>query len=109
MAKTGIFTQNVWRLARSIPKGRVTTYALLAIAAGGHPLLSRMITSIISKAPDADSMPFHRIVYSDGRVWLPEKNAKKRLKLYDKEGIKLDSHNRIINFEKLIYYFDDHA
>jgi methylated-DNA-protein-cysteine methyltransferase related protein len=104
--KPGLFSQNVIKLARSIPPGRVTTYSQLAIAAGGAPILAQMITHILSKAPDADILPFHRIVYADGKVWLTPEYAKQRLKLYKKEGIRLDKNNRIINFEKVIYYFD---
>lgn len=103
----GEFTQNVWKLARSIPSGRVTTYGILATAAGGHPMMAQMITHILSKAPDADSLPFHRIVYASGRVWLEPKYKKTRLKLYQKEGIKLDKNNCITEFEKVIYYFDE--
>ena len=103
--KPGIFSQNVIKLARAIPPGRVTTYSQLAIAAGGAPILAQMITHILSKAPDADSLPFHRIVYADGQVWLNPQLKKERLKLYKKEGIKLDKFNRIIDFEKVIYYF----
>lgn len=104
--KPGLFSQNVIRLTRSIPSGRVTTYSQLAIAAGGAPILAQMITHILSKAPDADSLPFHRIVYADGKVWLSPDLKKERLKLYKKEGIKLDKFNRIIDFENIIYYFD---
>jgi methylated-DNA-protein-cysteine methyltransferase-like protein len=104
--KPGEFTQNVWKLARTIPPGRVTTYGLLAVTAGGHPMMARMVTSILSKAPDADSMPWHRIVYSNGHVWMSPKYEKLRRKLYKKEGIKLDKNNKIVDFEKLIYLFD---
>lgn len=100
------FSQKVIELARTIPFGRVTTYGLLVQAAGGHPMLAQMVTTILSKAPDADTLPFHRIVYSDGRVWLDPKYKVARLKLYLQEGIKLDKHNRIINFDQLVYSFD---
>lgn len=106
MKQPGEFSKKVWQLAKTIPPGRVTTYGLLAISAGGHPMLSRMVTSILSKAPDADSIPWHRIVYSNGKIWISPKYHKTRLALYKKEGIKLDKNNRIIDFEKLIYYFD---
>jgi len=106
MPKTGVFTKKVWELARSIPEGRVTTYGLLAVSAGGSLRLAQMITSLLSKAPDADLLPWHRIVYSNGKVWLSPKYEKKRLALYKKEGIKLDKNNRIIDFAKIIYYFD---
>lgn len=101
------FSQKVWELALKIPAGRVTTYGLLAVSAGGHPMLAQMITYILSKSPDVDKIPFHRIVYSDGRVWLDPKYKKERLKLYKKEGIRLDKNLRIIDFENLIYTFDN--
>jgi methylated-DNA-protein-cysteine methyltransferase-like protein len=104
--KPGEFTKNVWELAKKIPSGRVVTYGLLAVSAGGHPILAQMITSILSKSPDVDQIPFHRIVYSDGRVWLDPKYKAERLKLYAQEGIRLDKNFKIIDFEKLIYYFD---
>ena len=104
--KPGEFTKNVWKLALQIPSGRVTTYGCLAVVAGGHPMLARMITNILGKSPDVNKIPFHRIVYSDGRVWLSPKIKKERLKLYAKEGIKLDKNNKIINFDKLIFSFN---
>lgn len=100
----GQFSKKVWQLARSIPPGRVTTYGLLTVAADGHPMLARVITGILSKAPDHDFLPWHRIVYADGRVWLDPKRKKKRLKLYKKEGIKLDKNYKIIDFHKIIHY-----
>jgi len=102
----GVFTKRVWELAKSIPPGRVTTYGLLAVSAGGHPMQSQMITHILSKCPDIDQIPFHRIVYAGGKVWLSDKYAKKRLALYKKEGIRLDSKNKIIDFENIVFLFD---
>lgn len=68
-------------------------------------MLARMVTQILSKAPDANTIPFHRIIYSNGKVWLDPKHKKARLRLYQEEGIKLDNKNRVIDFEKLIYTF----
>lgn len=101
----GLFTQKVWELALKIPPGRVTTYGLITAAAGGHPMLSRMITSILSKSPDVDKIPFHRIVYSNGHIWSSPKYDKIRNKLYRAENIHLDKNNKIIDFEKIIYTF----
>jgi len=103
--KPGEFTKNVWKLALQIPPGRITTYGCLAVVTGGHPMMARMITNFLGKSPDVDKIPFHRIVYSDGRVWLDPKSKNSRLKLYKKEGIKLDKNNKIINFDNLIYTF----
>jgi methylated-DNA-protein-cysteine methyltransferase-like protein len=100
------FMKKVWELALSIPPGRVTTYGLLTISAGGHPMMAQMITSILGRCPDVDSIPFHRIVYSGGRVWMSPKYRKSRLKLYKEEGIVLDKKDRIIDFEKHLFIFD---
>jgi methylated-DNA-protein-cysteine methyltransferase-like protein len=105
MKSPSVFYQKVWQLALQIPPGRVTTYGILCAAASGHPMMSRMITTILSKSPDVDHIPFHRIVYSNGKIWLDPEHNKWRDQLYKQEGIKVDKNNRIINFEQIIYTF----
>lgn len=100
-----IFYQKVWQLALQIPPGRVTTYGIICAAAGGHPMMSRMITTILSKSPDVDKIPFHRIVYSNGKIWFDPQHNKWRDKLYKQEGIKVDKNNKIVDFEKIIFTF----
>jgi len=109
------FSDRVVALALKVPKGRVTTYGALAKAAGGGGMAARSVTGILSKAWDAGhrstgsrqgkSIPFHRIVYSDGRVWINEHHRKQRIALYKKEGIKLDKYNRIVDFADKLYEF----
>ncbi len=99
------FTQRVIEIALSIPKGRVTTYGRIAKAAGAGPMAAQSITSILAKAWDEGEkrIPFHRIVYADGHIWVDRKHRAERLALYKKEGIKLDKKDRIENFrDKLI-------
>ena len=105
MIKSGEFSRQVIKLALSIPPGRVTTYGLITAAAGGHPMLSRLITHILSKSDQVDQIPFHRIVYSNGKIWSDPKYDNCRAKLYKQEGVKVDKNNKIIDFEKIIYYF----
>ncbi len=94
------FSERVVKLALSIPSGRVTTYGDIARACGGGPMASQSITGILGKAYDKGekNIPFHRIVYSDGRVWMSPEYEKKRRALYRKEGIELDARDRIKNF-----------
>lgn len=103
---SGFFSQRVWELATSIPEGRVTTYGILARAAGGGAQSARSITSILGKAPNQTAIPFHRIVYANGKVWLSSEYEKERRKLYKKEGIEIDEKGMIQNFEEVLYYFD---
>ncbi len=44
------FSEKVVELALSIPKGRVTTYGRIAVAAGAGPMASQSITAILGKA-----------------------------------------------------------
>jgi methylated-DNA-protein-cysteine methyltransferase-like protein len=101
---SGLFSQRVLKLALSIPKGRVTTYGRLARAAGGGAMASQSITSILCRAEERGvrGIPWHRIVYADGRVWLDERCRKERLRLYKKEGIKLDNKERIVWFRDVL-------
>ncbi len=102
------FSERVVRLARSIPVGRVTTYGRLARAGGAGPMASQSITTILGKAYDRGvlDIPFHRIVYSDGHIWVNAAYRAKRLLLYKKEGIMLDKHDRIENFADVLYEFN---
>lgn len=104
---TGPFSLRVYELALSIPPGRVTTYGAIARAAGGGPMASRSITSILSKAPNPRAIPWHRIVYAGGKVWLPSEHEVTRHKLYKKEGIEINEKGRIKNFDEIFYDFLD--
>lgn len=102
------FSQRVWELATSIPPGRVTTYGVIAKAAGGGSMAARSISSILSKAPNQKAIPWHRIVYAGGRVWLTPEYEEKRRALYKKEKITLDSRDRITNFDDVFYDFQNY-
>ena len=99
------FSERVVKIALSIPPGRVTTYGRIARAAGGGAMASQSITSILSKAwgNGETTIPFHRIVYADGRVWIDEQHRKERLRHYKIEGIILDEKNRIKNFRSILW------
>ncbi len=99
------FSERVIKIALSIPTGRVTTYGRIARAAGGGTMASQSITSILGKAwkNGEKNIPFHRIVYADGHIWVDDKHRKERLKLYKKEGIELDEKDRIKNFQSVLW------
>ena len=100
------FSFIVHELALSIPEGTVVTYGDLARAAGGGAMASRSISSILGKAPNQRAIPWHRIVYAGGRVWLTTEHEKKRRALYKREGILVNEKGRITNFEDVHHSFD---
>lgn len=101
------FTDRVIKIALEIPKGRVTTYGRIARAAGAGPMASQSITSILGKAyqKGIKNIPFHRIVYSNGKIWVNEEYRKKRLALYKKEGIEINKNDKIVNFQDVLFEF----
>lgn len=100
------FSERVVKMALSIPAGRVTTYGRIARAAGGGGQAARSVSAILGNAYDKGAkVPFHRIVYSNGQIWVSPKYHKKRLALYKKEGIKIDRKARIENFKNILLDF----
>jgi methylated-DNA-protein-cysteine methyltransferase-like protein len=101
------FSEKVVALALMVPPGRVTTYGDIARVAGGGAMASRSVTGILSKAWDngEKKIPFHRIVYAGGKVWVNEEYRASRMKLYKKEGIEIDSRDRIVDFEQRLFNF----
>ncbi len=99
------FSERVVQIALSIPPGKVITYGLVARAAGGGGMAAQSITSILGKAHDRGikNIPFHRIVYANGRVWMNEEYKKERIKKYRTEGIRLDPKNRIVDFSDKLF------
>ncbi len=101
------FTERVVQAALSIPAGRVTTYGRLARACGAGPMASQSITGILAKAyrEGEKNIPLHRIVYSNGRIWINDEYKAKRMKLYKKEGIEVDEKGKIKDFEEVLFDF----
>ncbi len=97
------FGQRVWEIATSIPEGRVMTYGSIAKAAGAGPMASRSISSILGKGPNQKAIPWHRIVYAGGKVWLGHEYEAKRRKLYKREGIKVNKKGYIEDFEEILW------
>ena len=103
----GQFSQRVWELAISIPSGRVTTYGNLAKAAGSGGQAARSISGILSKSPNRGVIPWHRIVYAGGRVWLTEECSASRKELYELEGIHINDKGVITDFEEILFDFSE--
>ena len=101
------FSERVLKITLSIPSGRVTTYGRIARAAGGGNMASQSITGILGKAygNGEKSIPFHRIVYADGRIWIDDVHHKERMRLYKKEGISVDEKKKIKNFKEILFEF----
>jgi alkylated DNA nucleotide flippase Atl1 len=70
-------------------------------------MAAQSITTILSKAWDSGfhDIPWHRIVYADGRIWIDDAHRAERMKLYKKEGVRIDENDRILNFSQILFDF----
>ncbi len=101
------FSERVVEAVMTIPAGRVTTYGRLARACGAGPMASQSITGILAKAYNEGNknIPFHRIVYANGTIWVSDEYRAKRLKLYKQEGIVIEKGDKIKDFGEVVFDF----
>lgn len=59
------FTDNVYKLVSSIPRGKVATYQQIATLAG-NPKAARAVGMCMSKNTNPKGIPCHRVVSSTG-------------------------------------------
>jgi len=106
-ATTNIFSERVVKAALLIPAGRVTTYGRIARAAGGGAFSAQGITNVLGKARERGvlDIPFHRIVYADGRIWINPTHYQERMERYTKEGIEIDENGRVKNFRDILFEY----
>jgi methylated-DNA-protein-cysteine methyltransferase-like protein len=75
----------ILRAVKQIPRGKVATYGQVA-AAAGYPNYHRQVVQVLRAA--GDSLPWHRVLGSGGRILLPrESGMEQRLRL-EMEGVR---------------------
>lgn len=101
-ALTMIDQERVYQLLREIPKGKVTTYKIIADKLGNKAY--RAIGKITSLNPDIPATPCHRVVKSDGSISGYAHGINKKIALLLQEGVVVKS-DKIVNFKQKLYNF----
>jgi methylated-DNA-[protein]-cysteine S-methyltransferase len=98
------FQERVLELLKKIPKGKVTTYKILAKQMKTKAY--RAVGTACHNNPKPIVIPCHRVVRSDGNLAVcHEDNCHMmRIKLLKNEGIKFKE-NKIVDFEKVLFRF----
>jgi methylated-DNA-[protein]-cysteine S-methyltransferase len=101
------FEEKIWKLMEKIPKGRVTTYALIARKLNTKAY--RAVGNACRRNPYAPKVPCHRVVRSDGTVGgfggkTTGKTIEKKARMLRKENVEVRN-GRIANFDKVLYRF----
>lgn len=90
------FKREVYRIVRSIPSGRVTSYGVVA-ALAGKPRAARGVGWALSGLPDGTDVPWWRVVNRNGEISIkgaPGLPALQRT-LLEAEGVEFDEAGRL--------------
>ncbi len=96
------FRDDVLNIVAQIPRGRVTTYGIIATLAG-WPSHSRMVGRTLRYTPGASLLPCHRVVNIVGRTapgWSRQRT------LLEEEGVTFKS-NGHVDMDKHLWEPDD--
>jgi methylated-DNA-[protein]-cysteine S-methyltransferase len=101
------FSEKVWKLMETIPKGKVTTYRLIARKL--ETKAYRAVGNACRNNPYAPRVPCHRVVKSDGSIGgfageTSGKTVQEKAELLRREGVKVKD-GKIVNFEKVLFKF----
>lgn len=82
--------EEIWQLVASIPRGRVATYGQVARLAG-FPNHARYVGTTLKNLPKGTSLPWFRILKSNGALAFPVGSAawKRQKHHLEEEGILL--------------------
>lgn len=84
--------QKIWQVVLSIPKGKVASYGQVADMAGlGRQ--ARYIGRALGKLPAGHSVPWYRVLRSNGQIAFPEGSSTflKQKELLEQEGVEVVS------------------
>lgn len=93
------FEKKIIFCLRKIPKGKVSTYKILAEYFKVSP---RLIGKILSKNSYPKKFPCYKIVKSNGEIGGYNCGVRKKIVLLKKDGIEIKN-NKILNFEKHLF------
>ena len=94
------FDQKVWGLLKRIPKGKVTTYRLIAKALDSRGY--RAVGNACHRNPYAPVVPCHRVVRSDGSLGGFGGGQRQKRLLLKKEGVAIKN-NTIRNLGHYLF------
>ena len=83
------FDEDVLKLCKKIPKGKVTTYKEIAVALN-CPMAMRAVGNALNKNPEPIKVPCHRVVCFNGHIGDYAAGRLKKIELLESEGVKVE-------------------
>jgi methylated-DNA-protein-cysteine methyltransferase related protein len=101
MAMAKVFTDRVVNIIKNIPRGKVTTYGIIAIRAG-NPRGARQVAWILHSSSTKYDLPWHRVVNQRGEIsFRPSPDFSLQRCLLEEEGVMFDKRGRVDLAENL--------
>lgn len=97
------FNERCYALLKQIPKGKVTTYKLLAEALGTTAY--RAVGNAMARNPDLVVVPCHRVVKSDGTLGGYREGLPRKIELLEEEGVHIKA-GKVVDFEAVVFRFE---
>ena len=93
----------LFKLLQKIPKGKITTYKILAQKLKIHP---RTAGIILKNNEDPILYPCYKVVASNGKLGGYNLGEKKKIQFLKRDGIKIKG-DKVINFTERLHAFDN--
>ena len=99
------FTEKVYEVLKKVPRGKVTTYKVIAEKIGTKSY--QAVGQALKRNPDAPRIPCHRVVASNGGIggYSGEtigRKIRKKISILRKEGIVVEEYT-VKDFEKKLW------
>ncbi|HCQ31029.1 TPA: cysteine methyltransferase [Candidatus Collierbacteria bacterium] len=99
------FSDEVYKILKDVPKGRVTTYRALGEKLGTKAY--RAVGQALKNNPYAPEVPCHRVVRSDGSIGgfmgkIEGTEIERKISILESEGVTV-VRGRIVDFNKILF------
>ena len=100
------FAQDVYEYLKTVPRGKVVTYGMIARAIG-HPRASRQVGNALHRNPTPVVIPCHRVVNREGRLApaFAFGGVDKQAALLREEGVEVV--DGYVDLQKFIWHGED--
>ena len=96
------FETALYNTLANLPKGKLTSYGLLAKRCG-YPNYARHVGKVLSKLPEGSSLPWFRVVNSQGKISLSGDGFIRQAQKLAAEGITINENGKVVNFRHYLW------
>lgn len=101
------FYQEVYRLVRQIPAGKIATYGSIA-AAISTPRAARVVGFALRALPENSDVPWQRVIAASGTISIEnmEHPAEEQAQLLQREGVEVALRDGVYHIDLQKYFWD---